>query len=125
MRVALEVRVPYADHRILDFGLRLPPDLKIPGNLAALVPGGRSTSKAVLRAVAARYLPEKNSNAPKQGFVAPMGTWLNGPLRDLLEEATRPSTVEARGVVRPSAVAAAAALAGSPVARISIKRARV
>jgi len=104
MRVALEVRAPYADRRVVDFGLRLPPAWKVGGPLAALVPGGRSSSKRLLRAVAARYLPGEVHAAPKQGFVAPMGTWLNGPLRPLLDRATRPEVLESRGLVRPEAV---------------------
>ncbi len=104
MRVGLEVRVPYADRRVLDFGLRLPTRLKVSSPLAALVPGGRSTSKATLRALGARYLPDWCSSAPKQGFVPPMGTWLNGSLRELLLEATEPGRLRQRGIVRPEVV---------------------
>ncbi len=105
MRVALEVRAPYADVRVVDFGLRLEPSLKVSGPFAALVPGGRSVSKRLLRTVASRYLPSWIHTAPKQGFVAPMGTWLNGPLAPLLDRAIRPEVIEGRGLVRPDAVA--------------------
>ncbi len=105
MRHALEVRVPFADRRILDFGLRLPKHLKMAPS-ALWTAKGRGASKRVLREVAARYLPEEVVKAPKQGFGAPMGAWLTGPLRPLLEQATRPEVVARRGLVRPEAVTA-------------------
>jgi asparagine synthase (glutamine-hydrolysing) len=105
MRHALEVRVPYADRRVLDFGLRLPPRFKL-SPWAAIRSGGRGGSKRVLREVAARYLPDAVVKAPKQGFGAPMGAWLAGPLRELLERATRTDVLEQRGIVRPERVAA-------------------
>lgn len=104
MRVGLEVRVPYADRRILDFGLRLPSQLKVSSPLAAMIPGGRTVSKKTLRVLGARYLPHWCSNAPKQGFVPPMGTWLNGSLRELLQQATAPETLRRRGIVKPEIV---------------------
>ena len=105
MRHALEVRVPFADRRVLDFGLRLPHALKM-SPAAMWTARGRGASKRVLREVAARYLPDEVVTAPKQGFGAPMGAWLAGPLRSLLEEATRPEVIARRGLVRPEAVAA-------------------
>ena len=104
MRVALEVRVPYADRRILEFGLRLPTAMKVSSPLAALVPGGSAVSKKLLRTLAARYLPARSSRAPKQGFVPPMGTWLSGSLRELLARATACETLESRGMLRPEVV---------------------
>jgi len=105
MRHALEVRVPFADRRILDFGLRLPKHLRM-APTAIWTARGRAASKLLLREVAARYLPAEVVTAPKQGFGAPMGAWLMGPLRPLLEQATRPGVVERRGLVRSEAVTA-------------------
>ena len=102
MRHALEVRVPLADRRVVEFGLRLASDLRMPKTV--LAPGGGSRSKRVLRAVAARYLPADVVRAPKQGFGAPMGAWLAGPLQGLLQRATDPVRLQARGLVRPELV---------------------
>jgi asparagine synthase (glutamine-hydrolysing) len=104
MRHALELRVPLADRRIVDFGLRLPPAMKM---TAAALAGssGKLASKRVLREVASRYLQPSAVRLPKQGFVAPLGTWLGGPLRGLLETATSAETLNKRGLVRADAVA--------------------
>jgi asparagine synthase (glutamine-hydrolysing) len=104
MRHALELRVPLADRRVVDFGLRLPPTLKM-GPAALLGSSGKTASKRLLRAVAARYLKPASVGLKKQGFVAPMGTWLAGPLQGLLDEALDPATLARRGVVRPEVVA--------------------
>jgi asparagine synthase (glutamine-hydrolysing) len=104
MRHALELRVPFADRRVLDFGLRLPVLLK--STPAALVgSSGKHAAKRVLRAVASRYVPQDVAKLPKQGFVAPMGAWLAGPLRPLAMDALSPDRLRARGLVRPEAVA--------------------
>jgi asparagine synthase (glutamine-hydrolysing) len=104
MRHALELRVPFADRRIVDFGLHLPVLMK--STPAALLgSSGKHAAKRVLRAVASRYVPDNVTKRPKQGFVAPMGAWLAGPLRPLAEDALSPARLQSRGLVRPEAVA--------------------
>ena len=103
MRHALELRVPFADRRVLDFGLRLPVLMK--STPAALLgSSGKHAAKRVLRAVASRYVPQDVTKLPKQGFVAPMGAWLAGPLKPLAEDALSPERLRKRGLVRPEAV---------------------
>lgn len=101
---ALELRVPFADRRVVDFGLKLPTLLKSTP-LALLGSSGKHASKRLLRLVAARYVPDAVTNLPKQGFVAPMGHWLAGPLKSLADDALSPHRLRARGLVRPEAVA--------------------
>lgn len=103
MRHALEVRVPFADRRVLQFGLDLPVELKLPAQSMLARGGGAMAGKRVLRAMAARYLPREVIEAPKQGFGAPMGVWLRGPLRGHLERATAPQRVAELGLVVPEA----------------------
>lgn len=104
MRHGLEVRVPFADRRLLQYGLQLPVAVKLPWQ-SWLRGNGAAQSKLVLRKVAQKWLPESVIRAPKRGFGAPMGAWLQGPLRPLLEEMTSDSVVALRGLVRPEAVA--------------------
>jgi asparagine synthase (glutamine-hydrolysing) len=103
MRHALELRVPYADDRVLDFGLRLEPRWKM---TAAALAGssGKNASKRVLRHVAARHLPNAVVARPKQGFVAPMAGWIAGPLAPLMQQTLSESRIAARGLVDPAAV---------------------
>jgi asparagine synthase (glutamine-hydrolysing) len=80
MMVALEVRVPFLDPRVIDFAFSLPPALLFDAA------GG----KAILRRLLARRVPATLTERPKMGFSIPLGAWLRGPWRDwaeaLLEE---------------------------------------
>jgi asparagine synthase (glutamine-hydrolysing) len=84
MAHSLEVRCPLLDYRLLEFGTRLPDELKIKGR----------TGKLLLRELAARRLPEEVRNKPKQGFSIPAAKWLRGELAPLAEsllfDASRP-----------------------------------
>ena len=71
MAVSLETRLPFLDHRLVDFAWRLPMSLKIRDG----------QSKWVLRQVLYQYVPREMIERPKQGFAVPMASWLRGPLR--------------------------------------------
>ncbi|HYN39259.1 MAG TPA: asparagine synthase C-terminal domain-containing protein, partial [Rhodospirillales bacterium] len=75
MAVALEVRCPLLDWRIVEFALSLPPSMR-------LGPGG---GKQVLRTLLARHVPPALWDRPKAGFGIPVAEWLRGPLRDWAE----------------------------------------
>lgn len=75
MASSLETRVPFLDHRIVEFALRTPMHCKI---------RGRQT-KWLLRQLLARHVPTAWFDRPKQGFSVPLDAWLRGPLRDWAE----------------------------------------
>jgi len=77
MAYSLEVRVPFLDHRVVEFAWRLPPALKYPKK------GG---SKHLLRSLVYRYVPPALIDRPKKGFSSPLPVWLRGPLREWAEE---------------------------------------
>ena len=87
MAVSLEVRCPMLDTQVMDLAGHLP--------LTVLMPGGRS--KALLRQVAAKYVPAAIVKRPKAGFAVPIGSWfrkdLSPMLRDWLLRADRLETV--------------------------------
>ena len=70
MGFGLEGRVPFLDHRIVEFGLSLPDELKV----------GRGEGKRLLKRWAEPNLPPGHLQGPKRGFHVPVGDWLTGEL---------------------------------------------
>ena len=68
MAWGIEGRVPFLDHRVVEFGLSLPDDYKIE----------RRTGKRFLRLWGERYLPRAHLWARKKGFTVPVDDWLRG-----------------------------------------------
>jgi asparagine synthase (glutamine-hydrolysing) len=76
MAWGLEGRVPFLDHRIVEFGLSLPSNLKIQSG----------EGKVFLKRWASRYIPEDYLRKPKKGFHVPMGEWLSRPFIEELQK---------------------------------------
>jgi asparagine synthase (glutamine-hydrolysing) len=94
MRHSLETRVPLLDYRIVEFALNLSPELKVKNGI----------SKYLLKEVLYDFVPKEIFDRPKWGFSVPLGTWLKGDLRYLLEDYLNESVVTNFGVVRYSEV---------------------
>lgn len=75
MAVSLELRVPFFDHRLVEFALGLPEGWK-----RGLPP------KRLLIDAFAEDLPKEVWDRPRQGFVLPMDEWMRGPLREFARE---------------------------------------
>ncbi len=74
MACGLEVRVPYLDHRVVEFGVGLP---------EAYTLGSRArpfSGKRVLRTLHERRFGAALARRKKQGFSVPIRRWLQGPL---------------------------------------------
>jgi asparagine synthase (glutamine-hydrolysing) len=94
MAVSLEVRSPFLDHRVVELAWSLP--------LAHRV--GAGGGKLVVRELLARHLPRELFERRKQGFTAPVGEWLRGPLRPWAEDLLEPGRLGRQGLLRPRAV---------------------
>lgn len=76
MAHSLEVRVPFVDHRVVDFALSVPAHLKVTSG------GG----KAVLKEAVRDLLPPEIIQRPKSYFSVPMHEWAARSLRPRLAE---------------------------------------
>jgi asparagine synthase (glutamine-hydrolysing) len=97
MAVALEVRVPFLDHRFVELTWRLPERAK--------VRDGRG--KWLVRQVLDQYVPRELWDRPKIGFDPPLAEWLRGPLNEWAHDLLAPDRLRRQGLLRPEAVSAA------------------
>lgn len=94
MAVSLEARVPLLDHRVVEFALNLPPEMKL----------RHGQTKVILRQAMAKRLPAEVLEKPKQGFSIPIKHWLRGPLQPLMVDLLSPDTVKRRGYFKSETI---------------------
>jgi asparagine synthase (glutamine-hydrolysing) len=75
MAVALEVRVPFLDYKLLEFVLSVKDEFKYP-----------STPKKLLIDSLGDLLPDEVVNRPKMGFTLPWKNWMKNELKSFCEE---------------------------------------
>ncbi len=97
MAVGLETRVPFLDHRLVEFTCTLPLD----------VLRREGQSKWPLRRVLARYVPTTLTERPKMGFGVPIDSWLRGGLRDWAESLLDRHRLAEEGIFNPEPIRAA------------------
>ena len=103
MAPGIEARVPFLDHELVEFALRLPPRLKIRG----------ATTKLILRRYAERLLPAAAVRRRKMPFFVPWDQFHGTPVfHALVEDTLSESSVRNRGLFRPEAVTALRRQAG-------------
>jgi asparagine synthase (glutamine-hydrolysing) len=76
MANALELRVPFLDHKLVEYSAQLPDSMKLNGGIG----------KVLLRRIMKGVLPESILHRPKKGFPVPVMAWLRGPLRDFTRQ---------------------------------------
>ena len=90
MHYGIETRVPYLDHRVIEFALNLGPELKYHNGI----------SKYILKKILYQYVPQELFDRPKQGFAIPLNKWLHHELNYLIEDNLNKTVIEQFNVVR-------------------------
>lgn len=88
MAVSLEARVPFLDHRIVEFAMNLPIEAKI----------CEGQTKWILRRVLEKYIPKQLISTQKMGFGVPIDAWLRGSLREWAENLLQVRNLEESGL---------------------------
>ena len=76
MAASIESRVPFLDHKLVEFTARLPERMKLRG----------WTTKYILRRSMKGVLPEPILKRSKMGFPVPVGAWFRGSFRHIIDE---------------------------------------
>ena len=94
MHNSLEIRPPFLDHVVVEFGNRCPPRLKLRGR----------TGKYILKQAIREYLPPEILQRPKMGFGIPIKHWFRDGLEGLAEDMLLSASARSASFLRRGAV---------------------
>ena len=96
MANSIELRVPFLDHKLLEFAARLPGNQKVRG----------WQMKYLLKRALAKHVPKEILHRRKVGFPNPSVSWLAHDLKDVVSDILLDSKSISRGYFRKEAVEA-------------------
>ena len=88
MAASIESRVPFLDHKLVEFAAGLPVSMKL----------RNFTTKFVLRRAMKGRLPKEILTRRKMGFPVPVGAWLRGQFSYIVDEYLLSERTRARGI---------------------------
>jgi len=91
MAASLELRVPFLDHKLLEYSTALPDRFRLHGN----------QGKFLLKKLAEKFLPKEIIYREKQGFPVPIAEWFRGSLHDKIRDILLDKKTLSRGYFRP------------------------
>jgi asparagine synthase (glutamine-hydrolysing) len=95
MNQSLEVRVPFLDHKIVDFAFTLPTNFKIDG----------AQRKKILKDTFKDLLPNELYHRGKQGFEVPLLKWFQSDLKAMItDDLLNDSFIKEQGIFNPEGI---------------------
>lgn len=94
MAASIESRVPFLDHKLVEYTSRLPEHMKLRGQ----------ATKYILRESMKNILPPEILTRRKMGFPVPIGGWFRGAYRSIIDEYVLGERALSRGVFKPETV---------------------
>ena len=88
MATSVESRVPFLDHKLVEFTCSLPERLKLRGG----------TTKYILRESMKGVLPDAILSRSKMGFPVPIGSWFRGAYHSVIDEYVLSERATSRGI---------------------------
>ena len=96
MAHSVELRVPYLDHRLVEYCMRLASALKMPA----------FKMKYLLKRIMTRKLTPSTLHRPKAGFHVPLAPWLCQDLKSMMCDVLSPEAIKRIGLFRPEVIEA-------------------
>jgi asparagine synthase (glutamine-hydrolysing) len=94
MAASIESRVPFLDHKLVEYAAMLPDEWKLSG----------FTTKRVLREAMTGLLPDSILKRPKMGFPVPFAGWMRGAWQSVARDVLLDRRSRERGLIDPAAV---------------------
>jgi len=94
MAASIESRVPFLDHKLVEFAAALPENMKLRG----------LTTKYILRKAMKNRLPREILKRRKMGFPVPVGSWLRNKFSHVVDEYVLSPRALERGIFEPGFV---------------------
>ncbi|MFL6215280.1 MAG: asparagine synthase (glutamine-hydrolyzing) [Blastocatellia bacterium] len=88
MATSVEARVPFLDHKLVEFAMSLPRDLKLRDG----------ETKYILKRALKRVIPDRVIHRRKQGFGAPINQWMLDRMGQFVEHTLMHSPLRKRGL---------------------------
>jgi len=88
MAASIESRVPFLDHKLVEFTAKMPAEMKLHGK----------TTKWILREAMKGILPGEILTRKKMGFPVPVGSWFRNQFKSVVDEYVLSERTLARGI---------------------------
>jgi len=94
MAVSLESRVPFVNHKVVEFAWTLPLKYKL----------RKGITKWCLKEILYKYVPKSLIDRPKMGFAVPLDAWLRGPLKQWASGLIEEKRLIKEGIFKPDLI---------------------